>query len=93
MYPNSVFHAATILPSATWPTFPKSVYSSLYSSLPSSAALSLNFAPAETFSSTVLVKATVFENDVVTFPVLFLAIIMMAITSEIRVTPKAVYKN
>jgi hypothetical protein len=31
----------------------------------SSAALSLNFAPAETFSSTFLVELIVFENDVV----------------------------
>ena len=65
----------------------------MYSSLPSSAALSLNFAPAETSASTFLVKIAVSENDVVTSLVLFLAIIMMAKMSEIRATPKAVYKS
>jgi len=69
------------------------VYSNMYSSLPSSAALSLNFAPAETSSSTFLVKIIVFENDVVISPVLFLAIILTATTSESRAIPKAVYKT
>jgi len=70
-----------------------SVYSITYSSLPYSTSFNLNFAPAEIPSSTFLVKITVFENDVVTSPVLFLAIIMTEITSEIREMPKAVYKT
>ena len=45
----------------------------MYSNLPS---LSLNFAPAETSSSTFLIKIAVCENDVVICPVLFLAIII-----------------
>jgi hypothetical protein len=70
-----------------------SVYSTMYSSLPSFAALSINFAPAETSSSTFLIKIAVSENDVVISPVLFLAIIMTATTSEIRAMPNAVYKS
>ena len=69
-----------------------SVYSSVYRSLPSSAVLSLNFAPTEISSLKFLVKRTVSQNEVVIFPVLFLAIIITAIMSEIRATPKAVYK-
>jgi len=72
--------------------FLPSVYTSVYLSLPSSAAPSLNFAPDETSPSMFLVNIIVSENDVVISPVLFLAIIMMATTSEIRVMPKAVYK-
>ena len=40
-----------------------------------------------------LVKLTMPENDVVISPVLFLAIIMTATTSETREMPKAVYKK
>ena len=70
------------------------VYSSSYSSLPSFTALSLNFDPAETsLSTTFLIIKAVSENDVVILLVLFLAIITMAITSDIRVTPKAAYKS
>jgi hypothetical protein len=69
------------------------VCSSVYSNSPPFTALSLNFAPAETSLSTFLVIIAVCENDVVISLVLFLAIIMMAVTSEIRATPKAVYKT
>jgi len=65
---------------------------SMYSSSPSFATLSLNFAPDETSPSTFLVKTTVSQNDVVISPVLFLAIIMTATTSEIKAIPKAVCK-
>ena len=84
---------------STWYYLPRpyalvpSVYTSVYPSLPSSAALSLNFAPDETSSSMFLVKITVSQNDVVISPVLFLAIIMIATMSEIRVIPKAVCKT
>ena len=77
------------LPSSLVPSF----YTSVYPSLLSSAALSLNFASDETSPSTFLVKITVSQNDVVIFPVLFLAIIMTATMSEIRVMPKAVCKT
>jgi len=70
-----------------------SIYSTIYPSLPSPATLSINFAPAETSSSTFLIKIAVSENDVVISPVLFLVIIMTAAISEIRATPKAVYKK
>jgi len=70
-----------------------SIYTTVYPSLPSSAALSLNFAPDETSPSTFLVKITVSQNDVVISPVLFLAIIRTATTSEIKAMPKAVYKT
>ena len=68
------------------------IYSTVYSSLPSSAALNINFVPAETSPSTFLVKITVSENDVVISPVLFFAIIITATMSEIIAIPKAVYK-
>jgi len=68
-----------------------SVSSIMYSSLPFSAALSLNFAPAETSSSTFPVKIAVSENDVVICPVLILPIITTAKMRESSATPKAVY--
>ena len=71
-----------------------SVYSSVYSNLPSSGALSLNFAPAETSESAstskFLVKIIVSENEVVISPVSFVVIMMTATPSEIRTMPKAI---
>ena len=69
------------------------VYLSVYPSSPSSAALSLNFAPAEKSSFMFLIEIAISENGVVIYPVrLFLAIVMTEITSEIRAMPKAVHK-
>ena len=74
-----------------------SVYTSVYSSLLSFSALSLNFAPAETSESAstfkFLVKLTVSENEVVISPVLFVVIMMTATPSEIRAMPKVIYKT
>ena len=70
------------------------VYSSVYSglSLPSFIIRNLNFPPETSLSTTFLAIRAVSQNDVVISLVLFLTIIMVAITSEIRATPKAVYK-
>ena len=68
------------------------VYLSAYPSSPSSTALSLNFAPAEKSSFMFLIEIAISENGVVIYPVLFLAIVMTEIISEVRAMPKAVYK-
>lgn len=69
------------------------VFSSMYPSLPPSAALNLNFALAETSLSTFLIKVAVSENEVVMCPVLFLSIILTATMSEGRAMPRPVYKT